>query len=74
MLKSMKKSVKLFDTLRRSRRHASKPHNDAEAAKLRASKDWQIADSSFKLLGKFGYLAILKSFKTIVISIDDGTL
>ena len=32
--------------------------------RLRASRSWKIADSSFKLLDKFGYTAILKTITT----------
>jgi hypothetical protein len=42
-----------------------------DALKKRESKKWKIADSSFKLLDKFGYLKILKNFSKIYENIKD---
>lgn len=56
------RSFKLFIDARNSRKHLSEPHSEEEAKKLRNDKKWKIADSAFKLLDKFGYLAILKEY------------
>lgn len=42
-----------------------------DALKKRESRKWKIADSSFKLMDKFGYLKILKSFSKINEHIDE---
>lgn len=55
------KATKLFQRLRARRSHKSQPKSSEEALKNRDDKDWQIADSTFKLLDKFGYLGILRT-------------
>lgn len=60
-LKSVAKGAKLFTKLRKHRILSSSPKNVEDAMKKRSSKEWKIADSSFKLLDKFGYTAILKA-------------
>lgn len=44
------------------RKAYSSPKTDAQALKWRVSKKWKIADASFKLFDKYGYLAILRKF------------
>lgn len=55
------KAAKMFQKLRARRSHKSQPKNREEALKNRGDKDWQVADSAFKLLDKFGYLGILRA-------------
>ena len=43
-----------------------------QALKFRNSKKWKIADASFKLMDKFGYLAILKEYKELKELISTG--
>ena len=43
----------------------SSPTSKDEALSMRASRKWKIADATFKLFDKYGYLAILKQFKTL---------
>ena len=57
----LKKCADLFTKLRNHRKLLSSPKTREEALKLRTSREWKIADSSFKLLNKFGYVAILKT-------------
>ena len=65
------KAAKIFNALRAKRKHKSSPGSSEEALKNRDDKDWQIADSSFKLLDKFGYLGILKACAQSVDRFDE---
>lgn len=58
---ALKEAQKLFNALRKKRSHKSQPKSPEEAKANRNDKDWQIADSAFKLLDKLGYLGILKA-------------
>ena len=60
LVSTMKKAQKMFNALRKRRAHKSSPKDAKEAIQNRNDKDWQIADSAFKLLDKLGYLKILK--------------
>lgn len=55
----MKSAATLFKQLKLKRSHKSQPKDAEEALKNRDDKQWKIADSAFKLLDKFGYLAML---------------
>ena len=55
------KAAKIFTELRAKRTHRSSPSNKEEALANRDDNDWKIADSTFKLLDKFGYLGILRA-------------
>lgn len=52
----------IFRNAREFRKAYSSPRSEGEALRRRNSKEWKIADSAFKLLDKFGYLRILKTF------------
>lgn len=54
------KAANIFNNARECRKVYSAPQSEEQARTFRASKKWKIADSAFKLLDKFGYLAILK--------------
>lgn len=58
-LSSMSKAARLMQKIRNARKHKSSPKDAKEAMKFRDDKEWKIADSSFKLLDKFGYLKVL---------------
>lgn len=47
------------------RKHLSSPKSEEEAKKLRNDKKWKVADSAFKLMDKFGYLAILREYSKL---------
>ena len=65
---------KLFDSIRKSRKVMSEPKSKEDALKKRKDRKWHIADSSFKLLDKFGYTAILKAYSQLdEEGIDDET-
>jgi len=57
---AMKRAAAMLEVLKSRRNHDIVPHNAEEAAEGRESKKWKDTDSAFKLLGKFGYLSILK--------------
>ena len=52
----------LYDSIRKTRKVYSSPTSKEEALQFRTSRKWHIADTSFKLFDKYGYLAILKQF------------
>lgn len=56
---AMKKARTLFEEVRKKRSVASAPKTETEAKRKRVSKEWKIADSSFKFLDKLGYIATL---------------
>ncbi len=52
----------LYDGLRDMRKAYSMPQSEEEALQFRNSRKWKVADASFKLFDKYGYMAILKQF------------
>ena len=52
----------LFADIRKMRKVYSSPRSREEALKFRKSKKWKIADASFKMMDKYGYTAIMRSF------------
>ena len=52
----------LYDNMRAMRKVYSSPESEAQALQYRTSRKWKIADASFKLFDKYGYIAILKQF------------
>ena len=60
-----KKARSLFEDVRKKRSVASAPKTEKEAKKKRVSKEWKIADSSFKYLDKLGYIATLLSIAKV---------
>lgn len=71
LVQYLDKSVKIFNSAKQYRKIYSSPKSVEDALKKRESKKWKIADSSFKLLDKFGYLKILKKFSKIYENIKD---
>lgn len=65
LLSKLADSKKLYDEIRNSRKVFSSPSSEEEAIKYKNSRKWKIADASFKLFDKYGYLAILKEFVKI---------
>lgn len=63
MMVDIKKGISLFDSVRKSRKVYSDPMSKEQALTYRASRKWKIADATFKLLDKFGYMQILKQIK-----------
>lgn len=54
---------KLFKKMKAARTsYQREPQSKDEALKLRSDKTWHIADAAFKLLDKFGYVSILKTY------------
>ena len=69
---SLTHAKKLYEQARNTRKIQSSPTSIEQALKFRNDKNWKIADASFKLMDKFGYLAILKKYSELVESIDTG--
>lgn len=57
---AMSKASKTFSAIRARRSHKSTPKSVDQAIENRDDIDWKIADSTFKLLDKFGYLKVLR--------------
>jgi hypothetical protein len=62
--KLLEKGTNIFISATKFRQIYSSPKSKEEALRKRTSRKWKIADSAFKLLDKFGYLAILKEIST----------
>ena len=56
----VKDAAKMLGEIKESRSAASTPKSPEDASKTRDSEEWKTSDAAFKLLDKFGYLAILK--------------
>lgn len=52
----------LYDNMHNIRKTYSAPKSKEEAIEFRQSRKWKIADATFKLLDKYGYIAILRQF------------
>ena len=65
MIKSLNSAVQLFESAREMRKVYSSPKSLEQALQYRASKKWKVADATFKLMDKFGYLAILKKYSQL---------
>lgn len=66
----LKVGVNVFEKAKQCRKAFSSPTSVEDALAKRKSMKWKIADSSFKLMDKFGYLGILKSFQKIADNLD----
>lgn len=62
----MKSAVKLYEAARAMRKVYSSPESAEQALKYRSSMKWKIADAAFKLMDKFGYLAIMKKYAELL--------
>lgn len=58
-------SKKLYLKIRKMRKVYNDPKSKEEALKNRDSKKWHVADATFKLFDKYGYLQILREFVLI---------
>jgi len=61
-VKKLQEVQQLYDSIRQMRKVYSSPESEEQALKFRSSRKWKIADASFKLFDKYGYMAILKQF------------
>lgn len=64
--------MEIYDKARAMRKVYSSPQSAEQAKKYRSSKKWKVADATFKLMDKFGYLAILKQYKEALEKVDTG--
>jgi hypothetical protein len=60
LIDKLAKASLIFKNARDFRKIYSSPTSKEDALSKRSSRKWKIADSAFKLLDKFGYLALLK--------------
>lgn len=60
LIDKLAKAANIFTNAREFRKVYSTPTSKEDALSKRSSRKWKIADSAFKLLDKFGYLAILR--------------
>lgn len=76
LLNSITSASDLYENARQMRKVYSSPESIEQALQFRNSKKWKIADATFKLMDKFGYLAILKEYKELkeLISTGNGDL
>jgi len=68
---SLKDAKRIYDAIRKMRKVYSSPTSREQAIKFRSSRKWKIADATFKLFDKFGYIAILKSYVTTFQEIEE---
>lgn len=59
------KAGQMFDSARSMRKAYTSPTSKEEALANRNNRKWKIADATFKLFDKYGYLSILKEFKNL---------
>ena len=62
LMSRLEEVKKLYDSIRQMRKVYSSPTTAEEALRWRNSRKWKVADASFKLFDKYGYMAILKQF------------
>lgn len=60
LVDKLAKASQIFTQAREFRKIYSSPSSKEDALTKRSSRKWKIADSSFKLMDKFGYLGILR--------------
>lgn len=65
MANALTKAAELYGNARAMRKRLSDPTSFEQAMQFREDKKWKVVDATFKLLDKFGYLAILKEFQTL---------
>jgi hypothetical protein len=66
LLIDIKNTANLFKKIKGMRKVISMPKSEEEAKQIRLDRRWHIADSAFKLLNKFGYIAICKECQNLL--------
>lgn len=61
----LRKAKGLYDGIKKARGELSSPKSKAEALRRRSSRAWHVADSSYKLLDRLGYVSTLKAMKQL---------
>lgn len=61
----LEKAWKLYQDIRKTRKIFSDPQSKEEALQKRSDRRWHIADSAFKLLDKFGYIMVLRTYSQL---------
>lgn len=70
----LSRAANIFTQARNFRKVFSSPKSEEDALTKRASREWKIADSAFKLLDKFGYLKILRTFTTTIEELNENKI
>lgn len=65
LLHSLKDASDLFEHLKEQRSVLEDPKSREDALERRSSSKWKQADSTFKLLSKFGYIGIMYKFQEL---------
>lgn len=72
VIQALKEAKIVYEQLRQSRKVYSSPVSKEQALEFRNSLKWHIADATFKLLDKYGYLQILKKFTEYLNLVDNS--
>lgn len=65
LLRSLKDASSLLELLKDKRSVLEDPKSREDALERRSSATWKQADSTFKLLSKFGYIGIMHTFQEL---------
>ena len=71
LIKNFKYLEILFKNIKTTRSSLSEPISKEDALKKRQNDQWKVSDVAYKLLNKFGYLAIINQYKNLLSNIND---
>lgn len=74
LMSSLRRARRIYENLRKSRSFKAKATSPETAGKIRKSEEWAVSDSSFKLMGKFGYVGQLKTISRCLEDIEENNL
>lgn len=74
LMSSLRRGCRIYEDLRKSRSFKAKAVSPETAGKIRKSEEWAVSDSSFKLMGKFGYIGQLKAMSRCLEDIEENGL
>ena len=73
LAKVLQDDVLLYKAIAQRRKACSTPISVQDALKKRESRSWKISDATFKLIDKFGYMPIFKSFERLAEVMSSST-
>ena len=73
LAKVLQDDVLLYKAITQRRKACSTPISIQDALKKRESRSWKISDATFKLIDKFGYMPIFKSFERLAEVMSSST-
>lgn len=68
----LREIAQTYAEARAKRRAFSDPASEEEALARRSSREWKTSDAAFKLLGKYGYVPILREFTKLSDLLDSA--